>query len=778
MAPNDESKNSPFETTNGAEIEMVELGDESYEVTEGSLTNVSDAIRSVPSFVSPAHYDDYETIDWIRDTILARRQKAMYKRDGGGKGCFGKFKMLLYKSQGWLLLFLIAVAIACIASILNVSVEYMVDTRLGYCTTGFFLSRKLCCRLSESDVLFDTCDAWHNWAKIVHLETNEIVAYIVNWFFYVVISIIYAGLSAFMVKNLIRWAAGSGIPEVKVILGGFVIKMFNSWQSLIVKVTCLILSAASGLNLGKEGPMIHVASATAEVISSLFPKYALNEVKKREILAAASGVGITVAFGAPLGGVLISLEELSYYFPHHIMLSALFCSTIAASVLQLLNPFHNGKLIIYQVHYFHSWLNIEWIPFIFIGIFMGFLGALFIKLNIRWSKFRRTSRMKLFPITYVMVMAGITAFLSWCNVYLRSYSSDFLAGMFSQCEGGDITPLCDPERTWTTVSDLFIAGTVRFLLTVFTFGLAVPSGLFIPGFAIGATFGRVVGIISAWAYNNIPESYAFETCKNHAECIDPSVYAIIGAACFLTGATRATFSIIVIILEATGDLNYLLPVTIAVLVSKFVGDLFSKEGIYEEIILMNEYPFLNNRVHYNFRKTAKDIMVSRHLSIIELQGNTYGSLMAFMNSNNHTGWPVVTSKEEMSLIGYITRSELRQALAFAGAHRVVQDNTNCYFSPEIPSSENRPYIDLVPWMDATPIQVVPNTPLNNVFDMFTRMGMRYVLVANRGTIVGIVTKKDILQYIHVEYHAKGKHSEEDLDDEDDDLSSPTSQAFH
>ena len=41
--------------------------------------------------------------------------------------------------------------------------------------------------------------------------------------------------------------------------------------------------------------------------------------KRREILSAACAAGVAVAFGAPLGGVLFSLEEVSYFFPAKVM---------------------------------------------------------------------------------------------------------------------------------------------------------------------------------------------------------------------------------------------------------------------------------------------------------------------------------------------------------------------------------------------------------------------------------------------------------------------------
>lgn len=42
----------------------------------------------------------------------------------------------------------------------------------------------------------------------------------------------------------------------------------------------------------------------------VFPKYYRNEAKKREVLSAAAAAGVSVAFGAPVGGVLFSLEEV------------------------------------------------------------------------------------------------------------------------------------------------------------------------------------------------------------------------------------------------------------------------------------------------------------------------------------------------------------------------------------------------------------------------------------------------------------------------------------
>lgn len=99
--------------------------------------------------------------------------------------------------------------------------------------------------------------------------------------------------------------------QIKTILSGFIIRGYLGKWTLIIKSVGIMLAVSSGLSLGKEGPMVHIACCIGNIFSYLFPKYGRNEAKKREILSAAAAAGVSVAFGAPIGGVLFSLEEVS-----------------------------------------------------------------------------------------------------------------------------------------------------------------------------------------------------------------------------------------------------------------------------------------------------------------------------------------------------------------------------------------------------------------------------------------------------------------------------------
>lgn len=136
-------------------------------------------------------------------------------------------------------------------------------------------------------------------------------------------------------------------------MSGFIIRGYLGKWTLIIKSVGLILSVSAGLSLGKEGPMVHIACCIGNIFSYLFPKYGRNEAKKREILSAAAAAGVSVAFGAPIGGVLFSLEEVNqfiinelenifkiFYFYVHFVL--FFISTG-----QLLFSFENSVAIIF-----------------------------------------------------------------------------------------------------------------------------------------------------------------------------------------------------------------------------------------------------------------------------------------------------------------------------------------------------------------------------------------------------------------------------------------------
>lgn len=185
---------------------------------------------------------------------------------------------------------------------------------------------------------------------------------------YVVFALLFATTAAYLVKTYAPYAEGSGIPEVKTILGGFVIRHYLGLETLVIKTVTLVLSTAAGLSLGKEGPLLHIACCIGNVLPRIFPRFKHNEARMREILSAASSAGISVAFGAPIGGVVFALEEMSYYFSSDTMWHSFFCAMAASIALKLMDPFRNEKLVVFQVSYDRDWHGFEMFFYLMLGI--------------------------------------------------------------------------------------------------------------------------------------------------------------------------------------------------------------------------------------------------------------------------------------------------------------------------------------------------------------------------------------------------------------------------
>jgi H+/Cl- antiporter ClcA len=79
--------------------------------------------------------------------------------------------------------------------------------------------------------------------------------------------------AAYLVRAFAPYAAGSGISEIKCILGGFIIKGFLSYATTAIKAITLPLTIASGLSVGKEGPSVHYACGIGNVVGELFRRY-------------------------------------------------------------------------------------------------------------------------------------------------------------------------------------------------------------------------------------------------------------------------------------------------------------------------------------------------------------------------------------------------------------------------------------------------------------------------------------------------------------------------
>ena len=613
---------------------------------------------------------------------------------------------------------------------------------------------------------------------------------------------------AILPRKVLYFATGSGISEVKCILSGFVIHGYLGFWTLFTKSVGLTLSVASGLSLGKEGPFVHIASCVGNIICRAFPKYENNEGKRREILSCACAAGVAVAFGAPVGGVLFSLEEVSYYFPSKVMFRSFFCAMVAAATLRAIDPFGTGKIVLFQVTYDKDWHFYEMLFFVLIGIFGGLYGAYFTKLNMFWAKnVRAKTWMARHPILEVVAITIVSAAFSFFNGYTRMGGVELIADLFSEChEHESLEGLCvsQPSQIGPLVLAILSAMVLKGLLTIITFGIKLPAGIFIPTLAVGACFGRIVGLLVQYVQWTQPELGFFSWCPaSDSACIVPGVYAMVGAAAALSGVTRTTVSLAVIMFELTGTLTYSVPVMLSILVAKTIADALEHKGIYDLVIDFSGLPYLDSKAEYIWNGVNVTDAMETEVEVICLDAiNTVQSLgekldrLARGSGYTDGGFPIVSlvassthvppgstplsasigsladmaehptsSDSAYQMVGYIAASELEHALA-----RAIRTDPAIKPETTLCSFRNLPFVraehegaagvrdsvlftasdplDLSRYVDKAPITVQVHSPLELVHQYFTRLGVRYLIVVDeRGLYRGVIFKKSYLKFL-------------------------------
>ncbi|EPY83607.1 chloride channel 3 isoform 1 [Camelus ferus] len=468
------------------------------------------------------------------------------------------------------------------------------------------------------------------------------------------------------------------------------------------------------------------------------------------------------------------IPEVSYYFPLKTLWRSFFAALVAAFVLRSINPFGNSRLVLFYVEYHTPWYLFELFPFILLGVFGGLWGAFFIRANIAWCRRRKSTRFGKYPVLEVIVVAAITAVIAFPNPYTRLNTSELIKELFTDCGPLESSSLCDyrndmnaskivddiPDRpaglgVYSAIWQLGLALVFKIIMTVFTFGIKVPSGLFIPSMAVGAIAGRIVGIaVEQLAYYHHDWFIFQEWCEVGADCITPGLYAMVGAAACLGGVTRMTVSLVVIVFELTGGLEYIVPLMAAVMTSKWVGDAFGREGIYEAHIRLNGYPFLDAKEEFTHTTLAADVMRPRRsdppLAVLTQDNMTVDDIENLINETSYNGFPVITSRESQRLVGFALRRDLTIAIESARKKQegIVGSSRVCFaqHTPSLPAESPRP-LKLRSILDMSPFTVTDHTPMEIVVDIFRKLGLRQCLVTHSGTVLGIITKKNMVEHL-------------------------------
>lgn len=616
----------------------------------------------VPS-AARSYYNDFTTLDWAKAYIT--NNKFYYDVHHGKRGKEDEFAgqselaqthalsvywRLYYDIGKWVLIVVVAFFFALIAYFIDKTEVLLVGLKHGYCHTNWLASEVSCCRRASArgrrgmrpEAL---CSDWISWSSYVDDAPlgNLLVEYVIYVFLTVLLAYlagritlttkIQGRLTNRSVLTLVDLAssfdtsendfslntqksddqdeeshsltfftaAGSGVPEVKTILSGFVIRRFLGTYTLFAKTIALVFAIASGMALGKEGPYVHLATCVGNIASRLFPYINENEYLKKEVLTACALSGVALAFGSPLGGMLFILEEINNYLPSTQLFLIFFSAITSTLFLKFLNPYGTGKTVLFELHYESEWRATELPFFVVIGIAGGIFGAIFIRFTQWWPKtFRQTRLIKDHPLVEIVAISLLTGLVTFWNPYTKRDSSELVLDLATSCSAQSLdSSLCpvDEQQFITEIQRLFWAFLIKVVLTFVTFGIKAPCGIYVPSMVCGALFGRLFAMCIQWTASRLAESLSSLVSVicllDSASCVDLGIYSMISAGAFMAGVTRMNITLVTILFELTSSYTYVLPIAIAIAVANWMGGLIEENSLYECLLEANDYPFMS-----------------------------------------------------------------------------------------------------------------------------------------------------------------------------------------
>ncbi|CAJ0966873.1 unnamed protein product [Ranitomeya imitator] len=401
------------------------------------------------------------------------------------------------------------------------------------------------------------------------------------WVSYPLVLILFAAVFCHLVSPQ---AIGSGIPEMKVILRGVVLKEYLTLKAFVAKVIGLTASLGSGMPLGKEGPFVHISSICAAVLSkfmSVFcgvyelflptPPHSWTQKRDHTPLVKSNvpgptflhiGVHTLQTVGHPIGigvfdpmidnpmknshGTLHHIIEVtSSYFAVRNYWRGFFAATFSAFIFRVLAVWNKDAVTItalFRTNFRMEFpFDLQELPaFAVIGICCGFLGAFFVFLNRQVVLgIRQNQTLSSFLSRYRFIYPAVITFCIATLTFPKGFGQ-FMAGEIMPRES--INVLFD-NYTWTKEEgntsalrhrNAFINDTVsvfvtlplffvmKFMMSVVATTMPIPCGAFMPVFILGAAFGRIVGELMAYLF---PDGILFDGIVYK---ILPGGYAVIG----------------------------------------------------------------------------------------------------------------------------------------------------------------------------------------------------------------------------------------------------------
>lgn len=346
---------------------------------------------------------------------------------------------------------------------------------------------------------------------------------------------------------LVAWLApeakGHGVPEVMYAVserGGRIAP-----QVSLVKALASALCIGSGGSVGREGPIVQIASALGSALGRITR---LDDRKVRVLVACGAAGGISATFNAPLAGAFFAMELVLRAFTVDAFVAVLIAS-VAADVV--------GRAVFGDESFlalpaFHPDNPSQFVLFAVLGLVIGAVGVLFCKVLYRVEDL--CDRIWPGPEWLRPAAGGLVlglVLLVLPHMYGVGYP------VLGHAVAGDYA-----------FGFLLVLLIGKMVATSLTMGIGGSGGVFAPSLFIGATAGSAFGVLAQEVLPGIAGS--------------PGLYGLLGMGAAFAGATRAPMTAVITLFELTGQYSIILPLMFAVALATAASRVLSRDTIYTE----------------------------------------------------------------------------------------------------------------------------------------------------------------------------------------------------
>uniref|UniRef100_A0A4W5L0U7 Chloride voltage-gated channel 2 n=1 Tax=Hucho hucho TaxID=62062 RepID=A0A4W5L0U7_9TELE len=614
------------------------------------------------------------------------------------------------------------------------------------------------------DIGIGICLQSQKW-MYVKLESNVFLQYLA-WVTYPVVLITF---SAGFTQILSPQAIGSGIPEIKTILRGVVLKEYLTFKTFVAKVIGLTCALGSGMPLGKESPFVHIAGLGAALLCKFMSLFGGIYEVNYTFTSCVFLSNVCMCVFVCVLGLLFSIEAMSTFFTVRNYWRGFFAATVTAFMYRILAVWNRDEVTITALmptNFRQDFpFDLQELPaFAVLGIASGLGGALFVCLNRQIVQLIRNQKtIKKFLMKKRLLYPALVTLLVSTLTFPPGFGQ-FMAAKVSLFDNNSLSQAWKhPQVNVFVTLTLFVV--MKFWMSALAMTMPVPCGAFMPVFVIGAAFGRLVGEGMAACFPDGVHS------DGTIYPIEPGVYAAVGAAA-LSGAVTHTVSTAVVVFELTGQISHILPVMIAVILANAVAQSL-QPSLYDSLIMIKKLPYLPELGwghHEKYNICVEDIMIRdvmyitlnccyRDLHDVLLAGHLKTLSMILLGSIERVQLQALLSLQ----LGRSRRLKYLRDRATAEksvvSHPSSKDgstmgNQEVHFQVnKIAEWEENQLDEQVNFdncmIDPAPIQLVERTSLHKTHTIFSLLGLDHAYVTSIGRLIGVVSLKEVSDTDHL-----------------------------